>query len=410
MHASPEVTHRAPQSRDRLYLAYWHRSLGRKPDWDKWLRPKAWCPCCERVVDAVQVFKKHGVDMGKYKAQYIYLCPQVTCRGQAVEPGVLPALVAIDWTLPGQRIGDRTKELKPATLARIRAGLEKYAIPITLAAAGHTFERRAGVRTWPITDPLKTQSTTEQYGVAVPPLLVPVEGRAGDRIAHVGEPMRTQTARAETGIAIPPVLVPYHRTGQARPVDEPSGTFTTHDRYGLAWLPFITPLSGGGDRGRARPITDPLATFRASGLHHGLAYPPEWTALLIRNNSGGSEMTTPVTEEMRTLTTHGHQSLLRWDHLLSNIVAAQPGDSFEIDIEDVLFRMLEPHEIGRGMAFADDYVVLGNKRDRVRQYGNAVTPPVAELIVSALVETITGEQLERRQPRDTGSIGIGLER
>ncbi|MEY8019076.1 DNA cytosine methyltransferase [Mycobacterium servetii] len=62
---------------------------------------------------------------------------------------------------------------------------------------------------------------------------------------------------------------------------------------------------------------------------------------------------------------------------------------------DVYFRMLEPHEIGRAMAFGDSYVVVGNKRQRVRQYGNAVTPPVAEVIVSALVEAITGETIER---------------
>ena len=47
------------------------------------------------------------------------------------------------------------------------------------------------------------------------------------------------------------------------------------------------------------------------------------------------------------------------------------------------------------MAFGRNYVVLGNKRQRVRQYGNAVTPPVAEVIVSALVEAITGETIAR---------------
>ncbi|WP_205625583.1 DNA cytosine methyltransferase [Actinomadura atramentaria] len=46
------------------------------------------------------------------------------------------------------------------------------------------------------------------------------------------------------------------------------------------------------------------------------------------------------------------------------------------------------------MAFAPDYIVLGNKRQRVRQYGNAVTPPVAEILMSALVEAISGEELE----------------
>ena len=67
----------------------------------------------------------------------------------------------------------------------------------------------------------------------------------------------------------------------------------------------------------------------------------------------------------------------------------------EVDIEDVRFRMLEPHEIGRAMSFADRYVVLGNKRERVRQYGNAVTPNCAEVIVCALVEAITGSEIER---------------
>jgi DNA (cytosine-5)-methyltransferase 1 len=45
------------------------------------------------------------------------------------------------------------------------------------------------------------------------------------------------------------------------------------------------------------------------------------------------------------------------------------------------------------MAFAADYIVLGNKRQKVQQLGNAVTPPVSEVIVSALVEAITGEDL-----------------
>ena len=53
--------------------------------------------------------------------------------------------------------------------------------------------------------------------------------------------------------------------------------------------------------------------------------------------------------------------------------------------------MLEPHEIGRGMAFDHDYVVLGNKREQVRQYGNAVTPPAAALLLERVVEALTGQ-------------------
>ncbi|RAJ42808.1 DNA (cytosine-5)-methyltransferase 1 [Kitasatospora sp. SolWspMP-SS2h] len=62
-------------------------------------------------------------------------------------------------------------------------------------------------------------------------------------------------------------------------------------------------------------------------------------------------------------------------------------------VDDVLFRMLEPHEIGAAMTFLPDYVVVGNKREKVRQFGNAVTSNVAEVLVSALVEAVTGQEL-----------------
>ncbi len=52
------------------------------------------------------------------------------------------------------------------------------------------------------------------------------------------------------------------------------------------------------------------------------------------------------------------------------------------------------------MSFADQYIVLGSKRERVRQYGNAVTPNCAEVIVCALVEAITGEDIDRHVTAD----------
>lgn len=380
MHAAGTRSARAPQSRDRLYVAYWHQSLGRTPDWDKWLRPAAWCPSCEQTVEAVQAFKRTGADMGRYRSQYVWRCPWTSCRGTAVEPETLPAAVAIDWALPGTRIGDREKPLADKTLARIAAGLEKFARPITLEAAGNTFERRPGVRTWPVDAPLTTQTTTATKALAIPPLLVPVEGREGKEAGSANNPLRTQTARNETG---------------------------------LAWMPYMVELRGGSSA--ARSILDPTASVTASGNHLGVAA-PQWPAMVVRNNSsegGSAHLSTPVQEPLRTLTAAGHQSLVTWEHLLvpyygngnARTVREPVGTlstrdryalvSGDVDINDVLFRMLEPHEIGAAMAFGADYIVLGSKRDRVRQYGNAVTPPVAELIMSALVEAITGAELER---------------
>ncbi|MGX1667949.1 DNA cytosine methyltransferase, partial [Streptomyces sp. NPDC055366] len=133
---------------------------------------------------------------------------------------------------------------------------------------------------------------------------------------------------------------------------------------GLAWLPFVAELRGGGSV--ARPVSDALATVTASGNHHGLVTPEsvDWQHLLVPYYGNGGAR--PVREPVGALTTRDRYAL---------VSGGLPA------IEDVRFRMLEPHEIGRAMSVADQYVVLGSKRERVRQYGNAVTPNVAEVLL-----------------------------
>jgi DNA (cytosine-5)-methyltransferase 1 len=452
MHARPRVTAHAPQSRDRLYLAYWAVSLGRDPDWDRWLRPAAWCPSCGQDVAAVQWWKRPGNDMGRYRQQYLYRCPRVPCRGQVVEPAALPAAAAIDWALPGTRIGDRAVPLKPKTIARIEAGLRRYARPVTLEAAGNTFERRPGVRAWPVDAPLTTQTATATKAMACPPLMVPAGGTWREEASPVTEPMPARTTRENDGLAVPPFLT-VHRGGvgdirtsdiggplptlaaggnhlglavppllvpvegrhgkEPLPATTPARTQTARAETGLACLPFITVLRGNCD---ASPVTSPLGAVTASGAHHALVTAAD-TAIVMRNNTprgDAGQMCTPAAEPLRTLTSAGHQSLITWEHLAGLLVlyygtgvarpAAAPVGAITardrwavaspaIAVEDVLFRMLEPHEIAAAMAFARAYQVLGSKREKVRQLGNAVTPPVAEILISALAEAITGEAL-----------------
>ena len=59
-----------------------------------------------------------------------------------------------------------------------------------------------------------------------------------------------------------------------------------------------------------------------------------------------------------------------------------------IDPMDCLFRMLEPREIANGMAFPTSYVILGNRRAQVRQAGNAVTPPAARDLLTAVAQSL----------------------
>ena len=245
----------APQSRDRFYCVFW-RDSNRAPDLHRVTRPHAVCPTCGPV-QAMQSWKNPDrAPIGKYRAQYVYRCPNVACRNQVVEPIVRPAADIIDWTLTGTRLGDRAKPLADKTMARIRAGVDRY---------------------WR-------------------PLLVPVEGRDGKVAVPVDAPARTMTTRSETAL-----LVPTGGTWRtdAAPTSAPFATRTTTETDGLA---FVAELRGGGSV--ARRVSDPLATVTASGNHH---------ALVMRNNSSkgdGAEMVTPATEPVRTITTAGHQSLI----------------------------------------------------------------------------------------------------
>lgn len=387
MHAPAIAAPRAPQSRDRLYVVFW-RDGNSTPQLD--VRPAAWCQVCDRQVDAVQSWKRPDRERwGRYRAQYVYRCPRQECRHAVVEPYADPAAAAIDWSLPGQRIGDRDRPLSEKTLARIRAGLERYARPMTFEARGNTFVRN-GVdgrpvyaRAWPVDQPTATLTTTETRALLVPSggtwnedarsvdepmrtrtareseaLVVPVEGRDGVGARPAGHPARTQTARLQDAL-----VVPYYGTGVARPVSEALPTQGTVDTCGVA---FIAELRGG--HSDARHVDEPLATVTASGNHH----------MLVRQNTphgDPGQMCTPATEPARTITTAGHQSLVGWPHDVP-------------DVNDCTFRMLEPAEIQAAMAFHRGYRVLGNRREQVRQLGNAVTPPAAEWLIRAVVESL----------------------
>jgi DNA (cytosine-5)-methyltransferase 1 len=224
--------------------------------------------------------------------------------------------------LRGQRIGDRERPLSAKTMERIRAGLRRYARPITFEARGNTYVRTGPdgrpvyARAWPVDWPTATLTTTEIRALAVP-----AEGRDGKTAAPVEMPLRTQSTRAETAL-----VVPYYGTGVAHQTDGPLHAVPTRDRFGLA---FIAELRGGGSD--AREVHQPLATVTASGNHH----------MLVRYNSSkgeGGEMCTPTGEPARTVTTTGHQSLVGWPHEVPVV-------------EDCTFRMLEPREIQAAMAF-----------------------------------------------------------
>ena len=404
-----------PQSRDRMYVV-WRLKGQPAPDLD--YRPPAVCVPCGELVEAVQSWKRPDRPWGRYGQQYVYRCPD--CGGE-VDPAYTPASVAIDWTDLGTRIGDRDRPLATSTMKRIRAGLDRYGLTsAAVQVGGNTFERDGYARYRPVDRVLFTQPGTNQSALLAVPFIT--ELRRNGTARGVDDPMSTVTAGGNHhGLTIPPALVMRNNTGpggwQTTSIDEalrtltsaghqslivpiankaaaatgdqPLGTLTTRDRFAL-----LVP-SGGTWQEDARPLDGPLATLTTT----------EAWGLLMANRSNGVPRS--VDEAMQTIATGNHHYLIvptdrgtepdskrarPADEPLPTQTTRQTEALADItgivDIDDCRFRMFQPREIGAGMAFPADYQVLGNKREKTKQYGNAVTPPVPAWIVTRCMQAL----------------------
>lgn len=366
----------APQSRDRIYIVAWPEGE-RAPELDRILRPKAYCPKCDVVVESVQSFKP-GRTIGRYKQAYLYCCSRC---GVVVEPGWLPASTAIDWSIRGTKIGDEGR-LTDKTRLRVAHGIARWWGPMTIEATGNTYDASdpnhprfgdpdAYYRAWPTEQALKSLHTTNSKALAVP-----LEAREGKEAYALDGPLRTQTTRLETGLAQPPFIAEMYGTGKSRLVDRPAGTFTAGGNHHA----LVTAYYGNNES--AQPTSRPIGTLTTVDRY----------ALIQRMNSGNGEMTTPASEYMRTLTAAGHQALLQQKG--RHVSAADINEAMEM-VSETEFRMFQPHEVGAGMAFPADYkwqpegyAKPVSKRAIVRAMGNAVTPPCSRDVVHVVNDSL----------------------
>ncbi len=178
------------------------------------------------------------------------------------------------------------------------------------------------------------------------------------------------------------------------------------------------------------PQVSPVHTIRAGGQHH---------ALIMRNNTARGDqgqMVTPEHEPMRTLTTSGTQSVIFMPYSRAGLAGDAARDPVgtlttrdrlalvvpagggwadtatsaqheplptqtatesrgvvwgDDDIDACRFRMFALHEIAGAMVMhnhvdGEPYRVLGNKRERMAQYGNSVTPPAMTWLIARLAD------------------------
>lgn len=393
-----------PQSRDRLYVVFWRRGM-RGPNLR--VEPPAWCPACERIVSGRQSFKqsKGRRPVGKrYGVQYVYTCPE--CGG-TVLPGAFPAASAIDWQLPAERIGDRTRPLAVATRERIRRGLER------LAREPFAIRLLQGGNPRPLTLPLVTLTRRHDMGVVLPVAGNTFERTPGNRARRAEfQPADTVHGTLDRALVVPPTVGQDQAlvySNRANNVPRPAGEQPTHPVLTGAHLGVVELQAHGGVRSAGQPVH----TVRAGGRHHAVVvahYDPGWArraqeepfgtvtardhhSLVVPYDRTGEAFDGEI-EPARTLTTRDRLALVVPDDEAAapELIAVDWSDE---DIDDCRFRMFALHEIAETMAMAlhvngGEYVVLGNKRERMSQYGNAVTPPVAALLVERLLESVGG--------------------
>jgi DNA (cytosine-5)-methyltransferase 1 len=344
-----------PQSRNRLYVVFWKEG-NEAPDLD--IRPPAYCRTCDERVQAVQSWRDTNLGQRRiglrYGQQYNYRCPQCT---EVVEPYRYAAFNVIDWSVDAPRIADRDRPLADNTIERIEEGLDEY-----------------GGDPLVITDRPPEACGAETVGL-VDPGFLQKQNSGPQRPRGFGEPIGTQTTSLSDAIVGVPPQITSVNYFDGRVIDsttEAYPTQTTQTKWAVLEPPvFLAKLHGTSG---AEPITDALGCVMAGGNHHALI---QKSAFLSYYYSA-SNQATGIGEPTGTMTTKDRAGLVE------NV----SGAAESTDVGDCRFRMLTPDEVQRAMGFPDDYTVTGTQKSRVKQLGNAVTPPAARLLVERCKEAL----------------------
>lgn len=243
----------------------------------------------------------------------------------------------IDWELKGKSIFRRARPLSANTLRRIAAGLRKFG------------------------------------GVQAEPFLVMLYGTNDAR--SVDRPAPTVTASGNhIGVCEPFILAVNHgqdatprgtEERRIKSVDQPVPTLTTRKSFGLC-EPFLTHITHSGPRNQ-HSVDNPVPTITTA--HRGELALVE--PFIVKYYSTGGSI--PVNEPLDTITSKDRFMLV------------EPKTGRAVAELDILFRMLQPHELAAAMSFPRDYQFTGNRGDQVKQIGNAVPVQLARAHARALL-------------------------
>lgn len=285
----------------------------------------------------------------------------------------------IDWSIPCPSIFERKKPLAENTMRRIARGIQRFVIDnprpfvVRIGQTGFGGDRLQ----YELTKPLTTITTKAEHMLISPHI---TKFRGGATGHQATEPLHTVTSGAgasrPAGAAhalgmVAAFLTQYHSyddSARGQTINRPLLTQDTSNRYGLVTSHLIK-LRGTCQDGQ--PVTEPMPTITAGGLHVG-----EVRAFLLKYY-GSTDNGQQLDEPLHTITTKDRFGLVTIEGV-------------DYQIVDIGMRMLEPHELFAAQGFPANYIIDVDadgvrypKSAQVARCGNAVPPPFAEALVRA---------------------------
>ena len=175
----------------------------------------------------------------------------------------------------------------------------------------------------------------------------------------------TQTNDRPQAVLPPPFLIELYGTSTIRQLERPIGTITTSGAHHALIQPFLLQYNG---RSIATSLDRAMPTV-TTVERCGLVQPP--SHFLIQYY-GRDDAASSIESPLPTITGEKRHAVIE----------------SAVTIEECGFRMLQPSEIKLAMGFKPEYVILGNKRDQIKQAGNAVTPKALEWIIRRCLESL----------------------
>ena len=248
----------------------------------------------------------------------------------------------------------------------------------TLAAHRHNGDGKH------ITQPMDTVTSTHERAV----LLGVTTFRKGMEPRGADQPLPTQAGSEAFGL-LSSGVIPFRQNTIPTTHAEAMPTVTSDQIPGILTAAGRVQCNGSIEEAkyRAYPVDKPMGTVVGSAVTQGVLF----SGWFKQNGSTGTETAPhPLSDPLGTVTAADTTALMtaEWHAMLA-----------DLRLEDCYFRMMAPHEIGRGCGFdvnfgdyTGTFVVWGSARNQVDGYGNAVSPQVGEWIGSRLRAALHGER------------------